>query len=526
MKTLKLLGTILICIAFTACQPKETSPPNILLCIADDVSFPHIGANGCNWVKTPAIDRIANEGLLFSRAYTPNAKCAPSRSTIVTGLYSWQLKEAGNHWCNFPSEYKTYAEALIENGYHVGFTGKGWAPGNTGIKNGKKRQLLGPAFSKKTLTPPTKHISKCDYAENFKDFYTAKPEGQPFCFWYGGNEPHRAYEFKTGETVGKKSTTEIKKVPDFWPDHDSVRHDMLDYALEIEHFDSHLEKILTFLEEKGELENTFILFTADNGMPFPRVKGQCYEYSNHLPMAVMWKNGIKNPGRVIEDYISFVDFAPTILELTGLTAEQAGMNPFPGKSLSPYFTHNSSKDKRDHVLICKERHDIGRPNDWGYPIRGIVQDSVLYVHNFEPTRWPAGNPSTGYLNCDGGATKSVLINGRKTEKIGKYWKLNLGLRPADEIYNIKNDPACIHNLMEQSDYSSIAKNLKSQMFEELKSLDDPRMYGNGDVFDNYPLANENFKNFYDKFQKGKHPKPRWIKESDFDPEAEEEESQQ
>ena len=93
---------------------------------------------------------------------------------------------------------------------------------------------------------------------------------------------------------------------------------MLDYAYEIEYFDSQLVKMLEILEKRGELENTIVIVTADNGMPFPRAKGQVYELSNHVPLAIMWGKGIKNPGRKIFDFISFIDFAPTLLEAAGI----------------------------------------------------------------------------------------------------------------------------------------------------------------------------------------------------------------
>ena len=192
----------------------------------------------------------------------------------------------------------------------VGYTGKGWAPGNPGEHNGVRRQLTGKKYSDHTQEPPAKAMSNNDYSTNFAAFLDARSEGQPFCFWYGATEPHRRYEFGAGINKGGKKLMDIDQVPAFWPDTDSVRTDMLDYAFEIEHFDQHLGKILDLLEAKGELENTLIVVTADNGMPFPRIKGQEYESSNHLPLAVMWKNGIQKPGRVIDDYVSFIDYAP------------------------------------------------------------------------------------------------------------------------------------------------------------------------------------------------------------------------
>ncbi len=121
--------------------------PNILFCIADDASYPHFGAYGCEWVRTPAFDRVAREGILFRNAYTPNAKCAPSRSCILTGRNSWQLEEAANHICFFPAKFKVYTETLAENGYFVGKTGKGWGPGVDNDANGRSRQMAGTAAS-------------------------------------------------------------------------------------------------------------------------------------------------------------------------------------------------------------------------------------------------------------------------------------------------------------------------------------------------------------------------------------------
>ncbi len=102
--------------------------PNILFAIADDWGK-HASAYGTRWVKTPAFDRVAREGILFNNAYTPNAKCAPSRACILTGRNSWQLKEAANHICYFPPEFKGWGEALAEHSWFVGHTMKGWGPG-------------------------------------------------------------------------------------------------------------------------------------------------------------------------------------------------------------------------------------------------------------------------------------------------------------------------------------------------------------------------------------------------------------
>ncbi|MDA0196681.1 MAG: sulfatase [Bacteroidetes bacterium] len=505
---------LLSCVDFN----KRNDQPNILIAIMDDATYAHMGAYGCKWVNTPAFDRVARDGILFSNAYTPNAKCAPSRASILTGRNSWQLEEAANHWCYFPKKFKTYAEVLSENGYHVGHTAKGWAPGVPGEIDGKKRELVGVAYNEKKLTPATTGISNNDYSGNFLDFLNARVDKRPFCFWYGSTEPHRQYEFGSGISKGNKNLRDINDVYAFWPDNDSVRTDLLDYAYEIEYFDKHLNKMLRTLEERGELNNTLIIVTSDNGMPFPRIKGQEYELSNHLPLAIMWQDGIKKTGRVIEDFISFIDFAPTILELAGISQVESGMEAMEGKTLTSLFysTETGIIDPvRDHVLIGKERHDIGRPNDEGYPIRGIVKGDYLYLQNFEPTRWPAGDPITGYLNCDGSPTKTVCLNSKDQEETYPYWEWSFGKRQNEEIYNIKRDPLCMSNLVESPEYQEPLIQLRKQLLDELKQQSDPRMFGNGSIFDSYEYADPTGVNFYERFTKGETLNAGWVNPTDF-----------
>ena len=209
-------------VVLSAQRPANAAPPNILFAIADDLSYPHMGAYGTEWITTPAFDRVAREGLLFNRCYTPNAKCAPSRSCILTGRNSWQLEEAANHWCYFPAKFRSYVEALGTHGYTTGMTGKGWAPGIALDKQGKRRQMTGKPYSKRKAKPPTTAISNNDYAGNFRDFLNAVPKEEPFCFWYGATEPHRRYEYRSGVQKGNKKLSDIDQVPLFWPDNEVV----------------------------------------------------------------------------------------------------------------------------------------------------------------------------------------------------------------------------------------------------------------------------------------------------------------
>ncbi|MCF0049166.1 sulfatase [Dyadobacter sp. LJ53] len=495
--------------------------PNILFCIADDASYRHMSAYGLSgkWISTPGFDRVAAGGILFENAFTPNAKCSPSRACILTGRNPWQLEEAANHVPFFPAKFSTWVEELGNSGYLTGFTGKGWAPGNPGQKNGATRLLTGKHYNEKKMAAPTKAISPVNYAANLEVFLKDRKAGQPFCFWYGGHEPHRAYEYGSGAAKGKKKITDIDRVPAYWPDNDTVRNDMLDYAYEIEYFDQHLQQMLKILEDAGELNNTIVIVTSDNGMPFPRTKGHVYDYDNHLPLAIMWKNGIKTAGRKVLDLVSFIDFAPTLLEAAGLTGKTSVETQ--GRSLIPIFKSDKAGlvDKtRDHVLLGKERTDVGRPHDAGYPVRGIVKGNLIYTINYKPERWPSGNPETGYLDTDGGPTKTQILNAKRAGTDVEKWDLSFGKKGKEELYDIGNDIDAMKNLATDPEYAKTKAALRKQMEQELKAQQDPRMSGKGDIFDSYPFAEPASRNFYERFMKGEKMKAGWVNESDFEKE--------
>ena len=492
--------------------------PNILVAVADDWSFGHAGAYGCPWVKTPHFDRVAREGLLFTRAYTPTAKCSPSRSAILTGRNPWQLGAAANHSPIFPPEFGTYPEGLAKNGYFVGLTSKGWGPGEARAADGKPRQMVGTPFNKRTTSPPASGISKNDYAANFADFLAARPSDQPWCFWYGSIEPHREYEYGSGVSKGGKKLEDIDRVPAYWPDNEVIRNDLLDYALEVEYFDLHLGRMLEALEVSGQLENTLVIVTADNGMPFPRGKGQEYDVSNHLPLAVRWPAGIKAPGRVIEDYVSLIDIAPSLLAVAGLSSEKAGMAPVTGRSLLGLFQSEKSgrvEPSRDHVLLGRERNDVGRPGDTGYPIRSIVKDGMLFSINFESSRWPACNPETGYLDTDGSPTKTWLLESHRRNPADPHWALAFGKRGAEELYDLAADPDCIHNLAEAPGRQSAKAALSAELGRALLAEGDLRMLGRGSEYEAHPYSEQRWRGLYERFRTEK-LKPGWVNPGDFE----------
>ncbi|NKB72152.1 MAG: sulfatase-like hydrolase/transferase [Candidatus Latescibacteria bacterium] len=458
--------------------------PNILFAIADDAS--HFSAYGHTFVDTPHFDRVAADGIRFNNAFTTNPKCAPSRASILTGRHTWQNREACQHWNFWPDGLAVFPDLLEAAGYHVGFTGKGWAPGDW-QRCGRGRNPAGPHYNERRLEPPDgSKISGVDYAGNFADFLADRPQDAPFYFWYGGHEPHRHYTPGEGLAHGKRME-QVEQVPPYWPEEDVVRRDMLDYAFETEWFDAQLGKMLALLEQRGELDNTLVVVTSDNGAPFPRVKGNMYEDDFRLPCAVMWPQGIEG-GRQVDDLVSFTDLAPTFLE----AAEAASLDDCVGRSLFDIFAASGSgmvTPDRQRVYMGRERHDMGREDDLGYPVRCMRTSQYLYVRNFAPERWPAGNPETGYTGCDSSPTKARILT-LKEEGQDECWRLAFGKRPLEELYDIVADSHCLENLAGRADMGPLKEKLWGELRAELERSGDPRIEGRGDIFEQYDYVGE------------------------------------
>jgi N-sulfoglucosamine sulfohydrolase len=460
----------------------QKKQPNILFIIADDISRNSFGAYGCKFIKTPGFDRIAKEGVLFTNAITNNPKCAPSRAMLLTGRYSWQLEAACNHNPIMPEKWVFYPSILSENGYFVGYTGKGWGPGKYSGKNNP----AGLSFDKFIRTPAYKYISTKDYVANFEGFLDQNISGKPFCFWLGTTEGHRPFE----RDVHKKLGIDLNKVnvQNSLPDNATVRGDLADYGVEVDYHDQQIVKCLELLKSKGLLENTIIIATSDHGMAFPHIKGQLYEEAFHVPFAVRWGDKIK-AGRVVDDYINFPDVAPTLLEAAGVKLHRQMMGI---SFLNLLLSEKSGKigRKRSFALVGKERHDLGRTDgeqlSVGYPIRGIRIDNYLYLKNFKSDRWPAGDPEYDYMNCDDSPTKSYLTALLPESPDYPYYLKSFGKRAEEELYDVVKDPDCVVNLALNSEFDKIKMSLNKKMTWELILQKDPRILGNGDIFDYYP----------------------------------------
>jgi arylsulfatase A-like enzyme len=472
-------GLVIMACLLTGCsQEEQTQQPNFIFAIADDWGWPHASIYGDPVVQTPAFDRVASEGILFNHAYISSPSCTPSRNAILTGQYHWRLGPGANLWSTLDPTIPVYPLLLEEAGYHIGHYRKSWGPGR--------------------LDGWGKHPAGELYEQGFEDFLAKRPENSPFCFWLGSSDPHRGYD----EGSGVRSGMELEKILLFecFPDDPVVRSDVADYYYEVQRFDTLVMSAIRSLEKIGELENTIIMVTGDHGMPFPRCKSNNYDSGARVPLAIRWGSGIESPGRIIDDFASLSDIAPTFLELAGLEIPEV----MTGKSLLKLLKSKkqgvTEPDQRGYVLHGKERHVPGQEgNLGGYPSRAIRNHEFLYIRNFKPERWPAGTPDHEkavlpyfwLADCDNGPTKTYMVENKdKDDHHQHLYELSFGKRPAEELYDCRKDPGQLANLADDPAYAEIKESLARQLMEQLELTADPRLIGGGDQFDEYPYLGQ------------------------------------
>ncbi len=481
----------------------EGKQPNVLIAISDDQSFPHASAYGDPVVQTPGFDRVAKAGVLFNNAFTPAPGCSPMRAAFLTGREIWQNEHAGTHASFFPTHLPVFTNQLAQAGYHVGMTGKGWGPGR---HPGWEHNPAGKSYSGAKSKAP-KGISGNNYAANFDRFLESKPDDRPFCFWFGSHEPHRSYD----KGIGKRSGMDLSKVqvPPFLPDTDEVRSDIADYLYEIQWFDQHLQRMLDRLSEAGELDNTLVIVTSDNGMPFPRAKANVYEYGIHMPLAISWPQRIRG-GQTTDDLVSLIDVTKTIFAAAEVTPQKS--EQMPGVSLLGRYSDQAGKvaPPRREVFSGRERHSSSRFNSLGYPCRCIRTKTHLYIRNFKPQRWPAGTPQKydratyddsgklvdsrlggahgGYHDIDNGPTLQHMIARRNESRFKPLFDFAVALRPVEELYNIVDDPGCLNNLATSPASNAIKTDLSNRLTNYLVRTGDLRQTDpkQADVWETYP----------------------------------------
>ncbi len=436
--------------------PARTAP-NLLLIVTDDESWFEHDIYGHSNLKTPHFNRLAEDGVLFTRGYVSAPSCGPSRAAILTGRNIWELEQGALMLSYFPKKFTSVMEILERSGYESAFTGKPWGPGlrplegQTGMAGKGCYDLNIRDFEKRT------YLNRCDYHANFAAFLAGRDPDKPFVFWAGIHEPHAPWP---DPQVAKKMLKE-----EFNVDADRINRDPgntpyiqpYGFYYELLNADRQVGEMVAALEQRGLLENTLVLYIGDNGsdsdpggvledaakrdgveMDPLRMKGKntAYDAGCHVPMALMWK-GTVPPGRVIDDFVKSIDIAPTFLQAAGVKVP-----PFmTGKSFLELVLSGQSgriDPERSFVMTGSEWHTHPRTS------RTIRDGRYEYI--------------VKYPNAD------------RPERI-------------EELYDLQNDMWEHKNLIDNPEYASVRERLTAGMDEYGRATGDPRSTGELAVFE-------------------------------------------
>jgi len=481
MKSIIILSILLLA-PLSALQAAETARPNILIVINDDQSWLECSAYGNSSVQTPAFDRVAKAGVLFTHGYCSAPSCAPARAALLTGRNFWELEQGAFIQAWLPAKFTTLPERLEASGYHAGYTGKGWGPG---VKEptGRRSDPAGRAWNSVRIKEPAKGISNIDYVANFRQFLEAKPEGEPFYFWAGIIEPHGPW--------GEDNHTELGvaldkiKLPGFIPETPGVRRARGNYLAEVQHADRTLGALLQLLEERGELASTLVIVTADNGTPLPRAKTSVYDWGVHVPLAMMWPAKV-SAGRTVSDFIGFPDLAPTILEAAGLSVPPE----MSGRSVLKTLLSASSDrvdPARDFSVNGIEWHGNLPPID--IAARMIRDDRFIYIVNYSSTPRYAttaggGQPEDRYaVNAEKFDVMPLLAAHPGQPELQRFIQLIMAPRSREELYDCVADPDQLRNLADHPEFAEIKVKLRTRLETYQRLTHDPRITGDMAIFE-------------------------------------------
>lgn len=444
----------------------EPRRPNFLFVLADNWGWPHAGALGDPMAQTPVFDRLAREGLVFSHAFCPVPSCSPTRASLLTGRPAHQLADAASLWSRLDRAHRVFTDLLREGGYDVGFTGKGWSPGNF-KDSGWTENPVGAEH------------------KSFEAFLKQRKKERPFFFWLGNTDTAR-HRWRY-EPAGWAGLDPAKlEVPPQFPDDPATRTTLMGYYASVRRMDQAVGEDLARLEKLGLLDETIVVYTSDNGWQLPRGLANCYDTGTRVPLAVRWGHRLA-AGRLIDEFVSLTDLAPTFLELAGLPV-QPGMT---GRSFAGLILNQPNGVRRDAVFVERERHANVRRGDLSYPIRGIRTKDFLYLWNLRPDRWPAGDPDLYHAvgpfgDIDSSPLKDLLVAGADRPELARYRALALARRPAEELYDLREDPHQLRNVAGQAAYAEARRDLRDRVERWMRETYDPRVDPACDDWDHFP----------------------------------------
>jgi len=256
------------------------------------------------------------------------------------------------------------------------------------------------------------------------------------------------------------------QVPACLPDAEEIRTDICDYYWEVQRFDREAGEILKLIEEDGELDSTLVVITGDNGMPFPGCKATLYDGGTRVPLVIRWPERIKG-GRIIKDFVSLTDIAPTFLDACGLDI----LPEMTGRSLMNILSSGKSGQvdpERTFVLTGMETHCTS------YPCRAIRTKDYLYIRNFDPNTWDPGTNEYDY-NIDPSPSKTYMMEHRDRKGVAPLYNRAFGKRPEEELYDLNKDPGQLNNVAMSPEYATIRRRMAETLVRKLKATKDPRI---------------------------------------------------
>lgn len=400
------------CTTETPANHNEEAPVNIVFLFSDDQSMPDLGAYGNPAIETPNLDQLAEEGMLFIRAYVTSSQCSPSRASILTGRSPHAVGASRLH-VDAQSKFPSLIELLNEKGYYTGAFRKA------------HQQQIQEQFD-----------FYGDGNESLNSFFDELPADTPFFLWFGSTDPHRTYNSDDYEYL---HDPEKMIVPDYLPDTRAVREDFANYYNEITRLDRGSGEILALLEEHGLSKTTMVVMASDNGMPFPRAKATLYEAGIRVPLIIKWP-GIIESGRISDALVSLLGLTPTWLEAAGMSASEQ----MEGRSLLPILK-NEQPAGREFIFVERNWHD-----KWD-PMRAVVSKKYKLIQNYRPE--VPYIPSLDLQNLPSDEEIQRLKSENKLpEKLSWYTQ---STRPQIEFYDLENDPGEWNNLAENFDYDSL-----------------------------------------------------------------------
>jgi len=503
--------------------------PNILFFFADDwgrfarIYAEHGNLAGTNGLlRTPNLDRLAKEGVLFRNAHVNAPSCTPCRSSLLSGQHFWRTGRGailqGAVW---DESIPTYPLLLRDAGYHLGKSYKVWSPGSPADapyggqqhafeKSGRAFNNFSENATDLVAKGATVEAARAKLLEevrgNFKAMLAAKAAGQPFAYWFGPTTTHRTWVRGSGQKLWGLDPDTLKgKLPAFLPDVPVVREDLADYLGEVQALDAAMGVLLEELDRAGERSKTLIAISGDHGAPgFPHGKCNLYGFGTGVSL-ILAGPGIKG-GRVVDDMVSLPDLAPTFLEAGGVKPPAV----MTGRSLWNVLRSERQglvDPARTWVVAGRERHvEIARPDYTPYPQRVLRTLDHALIVNFKPERWPLGDhyrldgkdeptfdevAKTTFVTLpddDAGPTKAWFVGARKSPEWSAQFDKFYGRRPMFELYDLRKDPDEMNNVAEEPAYTAIRKEMTERLFAILRETGDPRMLEDGKYFETPPLA--------------------------------------